>query len=74
MRDIALNADDWSTIQALELFFLIFLSPSQKLQASTYPTLNYAIPQYLKMINKLNHMRREVGEQSTIGLACNAAL
>jgi hypothetical protein len=74
MRDIALNADDWSTIQALELFFLIFLSPSQKLQASTYPTLNYAIPQYLKMINKLNHMQREVGEQSTIGLACKAAL
>lgn len=74
MRDIALNANDWSTIKELELFFVIFLRPSQKLQASTYPTLNYAIPQYLKMINKLNHMLKEVGEQSTIGIACNAAL
>jgi hypothetical protein len=61
-------------LKELELFFGIFLSPSQKLQASTYPTLNYAIPRYLKMINKLNYMLKEVGEQSAIGIACNAAL
>ena len=74
MRDIALNANDQLTIKELELFFVIFLRPLQKLQASTYPTLNYAITQYLKMINKLNHMLKEVGKQSTIRIVCNVAL
>ena len=74
MRDIALNTNDWTTIKELELFFVIFLYPSQKLQASIYPTLNYTIPQYLKMINKLNYILKEVGEQSTIGIVYNAAL
>ena len=73
MRDIALTPEDWITLYALQNFFYIFVKPSQKLQASSYPTLSFAIPQYLKMINKLKALQKEVGISSTIGLACIAA-
>ncbi|KFY94740.1 hypothetical protein V498_03750, partial [Pseudogymnoascus sp. VKM F-4517 (FW-2822)] len=73
MRDIALTPEDWITLHALQNFFYIFVKPSQKLQASVYPTLNFAIPQYLKMIKKLEALQKEVGISSTIGLACIAA-
>ena len=74
MKDIALTAEDWVTIKSLELLFLIFLKPSRRLQSDSYPTLNFAIPLYLKMINKVKNMQQDVGEQSTIGIACRAAL
>jgi hypothetical protein len=74
MKDIALTVEDWATIKALELLFLIFLKPSRRLQSDSYPTLNFAIPLYLKMINKVKNMQQDVGEQSTIGIACGAAL
>jgi hypothetical protein len=74
MRDIALMPEDWQMLRSLEAFFLIFVSPSQKLQASQYPTLNFAIPQYLKMINKLQDMQRAVGIHSTISSACTVAI
>ena len=73
MKDIALTQEDWVTLNALQDFFYIFVKPSQKLQASIYPTLNFAIPQYLKMINKLRALQEEVGISSTIGMACIAA-
>ncbi|KFZ18867.1 hypothetical protein V501_00969, partial [Pseudogymnoascus sp. VKM F-4519 (FW-2642)] len=73
MRDIALTPEDWNILHALQNFFYIFVKPSQKLQASSYLTLNFAIPQYLKMINKLEALQKEVGISSTIGLACIAA-
>jgi hypothetical protein len=73
MRDIALTPEDWNTLHALQNFFYIFVKPSQKLQASLYPTLNFAIPQYLKMINKLEALQKEVSISSTIVLACVAA-
>ncbi|KFZ02011.1 hypothetical protein V500_00503, partial [Pseudogymnoascus sp. VKM F-4518 (FW-2643)] len=44
-----------STIKELKLFFVIFLRPLQKLQASTYPTLNYAIPH--REASKRNRVR-----------------
>ena len=74
MKDIMLTTEDWATIKALELLFLIFLKPSRRLQSSTYPTLNFAIPLYLKMINKVRTMQQDLSEQSTIGIACGAAL
>ncbi|KFZ15546.1 hypothetical protein V501_02660 [Pseudogymnoascus sp. VKM F-4519 (FW-2642)] len=63
MRYIALTPEDWITLHALQNFFYIFVKPSQKLQASLYPTLNFAIPQYLKMIKKLEALQNEVEEQ-----------
>jgi hypothetical protein len=74
MREIALTLEDWVIIQGLEDLFKIFLSPSQKMQASTYPTLNFVIPKYLKMIERLKMTIQAVGNQTTIGLACTAAL
>jgi len=74
MREIALTLEDWAIIQALEDLFKIFLSPSQKMQASAYPTLNYVVPKYLKMIEKLKATIQTVGDKTTIGLACTAAL
>ncbi|OAF54838.1 hypothetical protein VC83_08685 [Pseudogymnoascus destructans] len=65
--------EDWIMLHALQNFFVIFVKPSQKLQASLYPMLNFAIPQYLKMIKKLEALQKEVGISSTIGLACIAA-
>ena len=73
MRDIALTPEDWTTLHTLRNFFYIFVKLSQKLQASLYPTLNFAIPQYPKMIKKLEALQKAVGISSTIGLACIAA-
>lgn len=53
MKDIALTVEDWTTIKALKLLFLIFLKPLRRLQSNSYLTLNFA---YLKMINKVKIM------------------
>ncbi|KFZ18359.1 hypothetical protein V501_01267, partial [Pseudogymnoascus sp. VKM F-4519 (FW-2642)] len=73
LKKLQLSLDMPITLHALQNFFYIFVKPSQKLQASAYPTLNFAIPQYLKMIKKLEALQNEVGISSTIGLACIAA-
>ena len=53
-------------------FFKIFVRPTKLLQASTYPTLNYAILQYLGMLKKLNQKHQDQPD-SPIGQACTAA-
>ena len=53
MKDISLTADDWAIIEALERLFLVFLKPLRRLQSNSFPTLNFTIPLYLKMINKV---------------------
>jgi hypothetical protein len=52
---------------------MIFVHPTKKLQASRYPTLNYAIPQYIKMIKRVSEKQREWGMGSPLGLACQKA-
>jgi hypothetical protein len=74
MKDISLTANDWAIIEALKRLFLVFLKPSRRLQSDTFPTLNFTIPLYLKMINKVTLIQEELGNSSTIGLACGAAL
>ncbi|KFX93411.1 hypothetical protein O988_06834 [Pseudogymnoascus sp. VKM F-3808] len=74
MKDIALTSNDWAIIEDLERLFLVFLKPSRRLQSDSYPTLNFTIPLYLKMINKVKLLQEELGISSTIGLACGAAL
>ena len=74
MKDIMLTIEDQATIKALKLLFLIFLKPLRQLQSSTYLTLNFAIPLYLKMINKVRTMQQDLTKQSTIGIACRATL
>jgi hypothetical protein len=44
---IKLTDGDWVIVHHLLNLFEIFVYASRKLQASTYPTMNYAILQYL---------------------------
>jgi hypothetical protein len=74
VRDIMLNQSDWAILHKLHEFFQIFVHPTKKLQASVYPTLNYVIPQYIKMIKRVTEKQREWGVGSPLGLACQKAL
>jgi hypothetical protein len=47
VRGIKLTNGDWVILHHLLNLFEIFVHPSQKLQVSTYLTMNYAILQYL---------------------------
>ncbi|KFZ15665.1 hypothetical protein V501_02624 [Pseudogymnoascus sp. VKM F-4519 (FW-2642)] len=60
MKDIALTSNDWAIIEALERLFLIFLKPPRRLQSDSYPILNFTIPLYLKMINKVTSLQEEL--------------
>jgi hypothetical protein len=73
VRDIMLTPQDWELLQEIIDLFEIFVHPSRKLQGSTYPTLNYTIPQYYMMIKKLKE-KRQVWGDSSIGLARKVAL
>ena len=73
MRDIALTPADWDVLHNLKEVFKIFDKPTKLLQGDAYPTLNLALPSYLKMMNKLDGIRNRLGWESTIGLACTAA-
>jgi hypothetical protein len=74
MKDIALTAKDWQTMKALLDLFYIFIRPTEKLQGSSYPTLNYAVIQYMRMTQKLEVFKAGYTENSTIYDACLAAL
>ncbi|KFY91845.1 hypothetical protein V500_04432 [Pseudogymnoascus sp. VKM F-4518 (FW-2643)] len=74
MRDIALTTVDWATLHDLLKLFYIFIRPTEKLQGSSYPTLNYAVPQYMQMIKKLEDIRSELPERSPIANATLIAL
>jgi hypothetical protein len=73
VREIMLTQGDWLILHKLHEFFMIFVHPTKKLQASRYPTLNYAIPQYIKMIKRVSEKQREWGMGSPLGLACQKA-
>ena len=49
--------------------FTIFVRPSKKLQGERYPTMNYAIPQYLRLLHKLGLLRTHFGANTTLGQA-----
>jgi hypothetical protein len=74
VRDIMLNQSDWVILHKLHEFFQIFVHPTKKLQASMYPTLNYVIPQYIKMIKRVTEKQVEWGAGSPLGIACQKAL
>jgi hypothetical protein len=74
IKDLELTVSDWSHLHDLLAFFKIFVRPSKQLQAEEYPTLNKAIPQYLRMIAKLKVQQAEFGINSLIGSACTASI
>ena len=53
--------------------FAIFVQPSKKLQGEKYPTMNYAILQYLQLLYKLELLRTHFGANTTLGQACTSA-
>jgi hypothetical protein len=70
IREIMLTQTNWAILHKLHEFFLIFVHPTKKLQAARYPTLNYVIPQYIKMIKQVSEKQREWGMGSPLRLAC----
>ena len=72
--EILITQQDWAILRDLLKLFEIFVHPTKKLQASTYPTLNYAILQYLQMIKKLKELQQRLGHSSPIALAAQKAL
>ena len=52
--------------------FAIFVHPSKKLQGEKYPTMNYAILQYLRLLHKLELLRTYFGANTTLGQACTS--
>jgi hypothetical protein len=64
---------DWLLLHEVLKLFNIFVRPSKRLQASTYPTLNYTIPMYLRMLQKLEDSQTAWGSSSILGQACTAA-
>ncbi len=53
--------------------FAIFICPSKKLQEEKYPTMNYTILQYLRLLHKLELLRTHFGANTTLGQACTSA-
>lgn len=73
VKQLMLSATDWLLLNSLLKLFIIFVHPSKKLQGNIYPTMNYAIPQYLRLLNKLQLLQAAWGGKSPLGLACAAA-
>jgi hypothetical protein len=73
MPDVCLTGPDWLQLAELQEF-LIFFRPSEKMQGSAFPTLNYVIPQYILMLQKLKKMLQHFGEHTAIGQACSVAI
>lgn len=44
------------------------------MEATPYPTLNIAVPLYLRMMKKLKNMRTKMGPNSVAADACTTAL
>jgi hypothetical protein len=74
VRDIMLTHEDWTIINCLFKLFEIFVHSTKKLQSSTYPTMNYAILQYLQLIKKLKEFQNNQGCDSVIGIATQKAI
>jgi hypothetical protein len=60
---------DWLILYSMLKLFTIFVRPSKKLQGERYPTMNYAIPQYLRLLHKLELLRTHFGANTTLGQA-----
>jgi hypothetical protein len=74
MKDIALTTKDWQVMKALLDLFYIFIRPTEKLQGASYPTLNYAVVQYMRMTQKLEVFKAGYLENSTMYEASMMAL
>jgi hypothetical protein len=73
VKAIELTPSDWMISNDILKLFAIFVRPSKKLRGERYPTMNYAIPQYLQLLHKLELLRSHFGSNTVLGKACTAA-
>ena len=73
VKALELTQGDWLILNSMLKLFAIFVRPSKKLQGERYPTMNYAIPQYLRLLHKLELLRTHFGANTTLGQACTSA-
>jgi len=73
VKALELTLGDWVILNDILKLFAIFVRPSKKLQGEKYPTMNYAIPQYLQLLHKLELLRTHFGPNTILGKACTSA-
>ena len=73
VKALEMTQGDWLILYSMLKLFTIFVRPSKKLQGERYPTMNYAIPQYLRLLHKLELLRTHFGANTTLGQACTSA-
>jgi hypothetical protein len=73
VKVLELTPGDWIILNDILRLFTIFVRPSKKLQGEKYPTMNYAIPQYLRLLHKLELLRIHFGPNTILGKACTSA-
>src|SRR5256885_2113763 len=60
VREVIPIQDDWGILRQLLKFLENFTQATKRLQATTYPTLNYAILQYLQIIEKVKEVKQNL--------------
>ena len=72
VKALELTQGDWLILNDMLKLFAIFVRPSKKLQGEKYPTMNYAIPQYLRLLHKLELLRTYFRANTTLRQACTS--
>jgi hypothetical protein len=72
VKALELTLGDWMILYDILKLFTIFVRPSKKLQGEKYPTMNYAIPQYLRLLHKLELLRTHFGSNTVLRKACTS--
>jgi hypothetical protein len=70
---LEITQGDWIILNSMLKLFTIFVRPSKKLEREKYPTMNYAIPQYLRLLHKLELLRTHFRANTTLGQARTSA-
>lgn len=73
VKALELTLGDWIILNDILRLFTIFVRPSKKLQGEKYPTMNYAILQYLRLFHKLELLRIHFSPNTVLGKACTSA-
>jgi hypothetical protein len=73
VKVLELTPGDWIILNDILRLFTIFVRPSKKLQREKYPTMNYAILQYLRLLHKLELLRIHFSSNTILGKACTSA-
>ena len=72
IKALELILGDWIILNDILRLFAIFVRPSKKLQGEKYPTMNYVILQYLRLLHKLELLRSHFGLNTVLGKACTS--